>query len=73
MHDVDVILVEGHKHARLPRIEVNRRERDTGLACGNDDQLIAVVSDQRLEVAVAQFRLEDAVGLADFIDERFLA
>jgi molybdopterin-guanine dinucleotide biosynthesis protein B len=73
VQDVDAILVEGHKHARLPKIEVNRRERGTGLVCGKDDQLIAVVSGQRLEVAVPQYPLGDVVGVADFIEERFLA
>ena len=72
VRDVDLILVEGHKRADVPKIEVNRRERDTQLVCADDEWLIAVASDQRFDVGVPQFDLEDVVGMADLIEARFL-
>lgn len=71
MYDVDLILVEGYKRAPGPKIEVNRRAHQPALISPRED-LVAVVSDQRFEVAVPQFGLEDVVGLADWIEEEFL-
>ena len=65
--DVDLILVEGHKGADVPRIEVNRREHGTDLISRPKD-LVAVVSDQRFRVAVPQYELDDAAGLADLLE-----
>lgn len=72
IHGVDLILVEGHKQADVPKIEVNRSARDANLVCAEDERLIAVVSDQRFDVEVPQFGLEDVTALADLIEGRFL-
>jgi molybdopterin-guanine dinucleotide biosynthesis protein MobB len=69
---VDLILVEGYKRADVPKIEVSRRERDMELVCGDDERLIAVASDQRFDVDVPQFDLDDVAGLADLVEVRFL-
>jgi len=73
IRDVDLVLIEGHKQAVVPKIEVNRRERDAHLVCGDDAQLIGVVSDQRFDVDVPQFDLDDVAGVADLLERRVLA
>lgn len=71
IHDVDLILVEGYKREPGLKIEVNRRAHHPTLI-SPPEELVAVISDQRFELAVAQFGLEDVVGLADWIEEEFL-
>ena len=70
--DVDVILVEGYKGNPYPKIEVNRTEMKQGLLCTNDDNLIAVVSNQRLDIGVPCLDINDISGVVDIIEERFL-
>ncbi|HEY6008296.1 MAG TPA: molybdopterin-guanine dinucleotide biosynthesis protein B [Geobacteraceae bacterium] len=73
--DVDIVLTEGFKQSGLPKIEVHRKERSSTLLCRgaeNDPTLVAVVSDERLELDVPLFDLDDADAVAAFIEERFL-
>ncbi len=69
--DVDIILTEGYKRADKPKIEVHRREVGGPLLC-TPEELLAVATDEPLEVPVPQFSLDDAAGLADLIESRFL-
>jgi molybdopterin-guanine dinucleotide biosynthesis protein MobB len=74
--DVDIILSEGFKKSDLPKIEVHRKEWNETLLCRggkNDPSLIAVVSDEPLELDVPVFDLNDATGIAGFIIEKFLS
>lgn len=68
----DIVLTEGYKRADKPKIEVSRRARSGELIC-TADELVAVASDQRFDIDVPQFDLDDATGLVDLIEERFLA
>jgi molybdopterin-guanine dinucleotide biosynthesis protein MobB len=73
--DVDIILTEGFKQSDLPKIEVHRRERSTTLLCREeayDPTLVAVASDEPLELDVPVFDINDSVGIASFIEKRFL-
>lgn len=69
---VDLVLVEGHKDAPVPKIEVNRRARSTDLACADDAHLVAVVSDQTFDLDLPQFDLDNVQAIADFLEERLL-
>jgi len=69
--DVDLIIVEGYKRAQAPKIEVNRRENSEGLIFGAED-LVAVVSDQRFDVPVPQFELQDVQGVVGLLEDMFL-
>lgn len=74
--DVDIILTEGFKQSDLPKIEVHRGERSTNLLCRGeiaDPTLIAVASDSPLDVDVPLFDINDAAGVANFIEEKFLS
>ena len=68
---VDIILTEGYKAGPLPKIEVSRRARSQGLIC-SEKELVAIASDQRFPLEVPQFDLDDAAGLVDLIERRYV-
>ena len=68
---VDLVLMEGFKKGKAPKIEVHRKELGDDLVCPAQ-VLSAVVSDELLEIDVPQFSLEDIEGIADFIEENFI-
>ncbi|MDM7999640.1 MAG: molybdopterin-guanine dinucleotide biosynthesis protein B [Dehalococcoidia bacterium] len=63
----DFILVEGFKGSSVPKIEVHRR--DAGQLMTSPDKLLAVVTDERLDVAVPQFSKSDGMALADLLEK----
>lgn len=74
--DVDIVLTEGFKKSSMPKIELHRKERSPTLLCRGeeyDPTLIAVASDEPLELDVPVLDLNDAVQVADFIVDKYLA
>ncbi len=71
IQDVDIILTEGYKRGPAPKIEVSRAERSRELLC-SPEELVALATDQPYDLDVPQFDLENAAGLVDLIEERFL-
>jgi molybdopterin-guanine dinucleotide biosynthesis protein B len=67
----DLILIEGFKNSRLPKIEVHRKE--LGGLVTSPEELVALVTDERLDVAVPQFSPDEVEALADLIEKRSLA
>lgn len=73
---VDIIITEGFKRSRLPKIEVHRAELQQPLLCRgdfDDPALLAVAGDAALDLDVPLLPLADAAAVADFIEQRFLA
>jgi len=70
--DVDLVLVEGFKGSRFPKIEVFRSDAHDAPMCTDADHRIAVVTDVDLGVDVPQFDPGDVVGVADLIERTFL-
>ena len=68
---MDIVLVEGFKRADLPKIEVFRSENGKPPACRNDRNLLAVVSDAKLDWRVPRYAANDYDGLAEFIIREF--
>ena len=66
--DVDLILTEGFKKSNTMKIEVHRKAQGTKLIIP-PEQLLAVVTDEPLEVSVQKFNLDDTKGLADLIEK----
>ena len=64
--DYDIILTEGFKHGDAPKIEVHRKE--VGPPLRGIKKLIAVATDEPLEIKTRQFSLEDIKGLADLLE-----
>ena len=56
---------------RHPKIEVHRKGHGAGLICARDE-LLAVTTDEELNDDLPQYALDDAVGLADFLELRYL-
>lgn len=68
---VDLVLTEGFKQEGAPKVQVIRGQERPELVC-DPSELVALVSDQPLDVDVPQFGPEDIVGLADRIWGLFL-
>jgi molybdopterin-guanine dinucleotide biosynthesis protein B len=71
IYDVDIILTEGFSQSDKPKIEVIRGARSLEPIC-DPGELSAVASDVALTLDVPRFDLDDAAGLVDFIERRFL-
>lgn len=73
--DVDIVLTEGFKMSSLPKIEVHRQERSPTLLCRgehHDPMLVAVASDEGLDLDVPVLDLNDIKGVTDFVESTFL-
>lgn len=73
--DMDIVLTEGFKKSSMPKIELHRRERSITLLCRgeeHDPTLVAVASDEPLELDVPVLELNDPEMVADFIEQHFL-
>ncbi len=65
--DVDLILVEGFKHASVPRIGIYRTTAGTSLP-ETAENYMAIVTDEALHgMSIPCFSLEDVQGVAEFI------
>jgi len=70
--DLDLVITEGYKNESRPKIEVVRAARNPEPLLASDPNLVAVVTDAPLDLAVPVFGLEDITALADFIEETVL-
>jgi len=70
--DVDLVITEGYKRENKPKIEVFRKARHKDTLCRDDDNLMALVTDDDIDINVPRFGLEDIKGLADLIEKKFL-
>ena len=68
---VDLVLVEGWRSVRLPRIEVHRRSVSRTFLCSRAPGFIAVVSDERVPRDLPAFAPDEVERLADFLRARF--
>lgn len=65
---VDLVLIEGFKRDRHPKIECWRQEAGHDLICPGDPTIRMVASDLPLDgLPVPQMSLDDTAGLADFV------
>jgi molybdopterin-guanine dinucleotide biosynthesis adapter protein len=76
MTGMDLILAEGFKSARMPKVEVLRQAVHANPLFLEDSDLFALVTDVAVPPPVANdlsiFGLDDIPALADLIVERFL-
>jgi molybdopterin-guanine dinucleotide biosynthesis protein B len=71
--DMDLLITEGFKSDRAPKIEVFRSPRHQHPACLNDNTMIAMVSDTPFDSELPRFELDDVEAIADFIVSVFLS
>jgi len=73
----DLILAEGFKKSKIPKIEVHRKELGDDLLCSTEE-LSAIVTDGSSDTLIADghkspiFRWGDTVAIADFIEKSFV-
>jgi molybdopterin-guanine dinucleotide biosynthesis adapter protein len=72
LQDMDIIFTEGYKRGNKPKVEVFRKEVHQELLCTEDDNLIAVASNQHFDLKVPSFDINDVKGLANLIEDKFL-
>ena len=66
---LDLILVEGFKHAAIPKIELHRPGLKKPLLCPEDSDIIAIASDTPLtqQIDLPMLALNDPEAIADFV------
>lgn len=69
--DVDLVITEGYKRGKRPKIEVFREGISEDLVC-KPEELLAVVSDNRKDWGIPVFGTEEIIELADFVEKKFL-
>ena len=63
----DIVIVEGFKHAPIPKLEVWRRVTGEPLLHPNDPHIVAVASDTTVETKLPLLELNDDAAIASFI------
>ena len=63
----DLLLVEGFKHAPIPKLEVWRAEPGEAMLHPNDPHIVAVASDANIETRLPLLDLNDDAAIARFI------
>ncbi|KAB2965858.1 MAG: molybdopterin-guanine dinucleotide biosynthesis protein B [Thermoanaerobaculia bacterium] len=63
----DLLLVEGFKHAPIPKLEVRREAAGERLLHPEDPFIVAVASDERIVGRLPHFDLNDVAGIEAFV------
>ncbi len=70
LENIDLVLVEGFKHASFPRIELHRKELGKTLLYPEDPGIIAVASDYLADCGdLPALNINDTAAIAEFIVE----
>jgi molybdopterin-guanine dinucleotide biosynthesis protein B len=68
----DILITEGFKSSNFPKIEIFRSAVEPQLICGPENNLVAVVTDDPVDIETPRFSFGDIAGVADFIETRYL-
>lgn len=71
MQGMDIVIVEGYKREKRPKIEIFRSVVHENPRFLHDPDLIAIASDTKLDLKVPLFDLDNPEGVADFICKYF--
>lgn len=63
----DLVLIEGFKRERVPKLEVYRGATGEPLLHPQDGDIVAIAADRRLDTKLLQFDLDDAPAIAGFV------
>jgi molybdopterin-guanine dinucleotide biosynthesis adapter protein len=63
----DIVLAEGFKSTKLPKIEVHKGDGTAPLF--KETELFAIVSDEKLKFKIPRFPRDDIESIADFIEK----
>jgi molybdopterin-guanine dinucleotide biosynthesis adapter protein len=70
--DVDIIITEGYKQERTPKVEVFRAGEHPGPLFAKNDDLVALVTDVQHDTVAPCLGLDEIGKLADIIEKKFL-
>jgi molybdopterin-guanine dinucleotide biosynthesis protein MobB len=70
--EFDLVLAEGFRKGKTPKIEVHRKELGDDLLCP-PEELSAIVTDGSLNTDIPQLPWSDTVAVADFIEKNFVS
>ena len=70
MYEVDLVITEGYKRERMPKIELYVHGRGAPPLAGEDPDIIAIASDAPLEAHVPVFLRDEAEPIVDLIVKR---
>ena len=70
--DVDILILEGFKYNKFPKVEVHRKGIGEGILYNSPSMdtstYIAIASDEELDVDVKVLDLNDVYEIADYIE-----
>jgi molybdopterin molybdotransferase len=69
--EFNLVLVEGFRKSKIPKIEVHKKELGDDLLC-SPEELSAIVTDGSLDTDIPQLLWGDTVTVADFIETNFV-
>lgn len=72
IEDVDIIITEGYKKEKKPKIEVFRKLNNSERIKGIEKELIAIVSDDDITEDIPKFSLKDIKSIVDFIERGYI-
>jgi molybdopterin-guanine dinucleotide biosynthesis protein MobB len=64
---VDLVLIEGYKRDRHPKVEAHRATTGAGLIAADDNTIRAIATNDPVETTLPCLSLDDAASVADFI------
>jgi len=70
--DVDLVITEGFKKEKRPKIEVCCSHKNKTPLCNDDKTFIALVTDTDISVNVPTFGSEEIEALSDLIEKKYL-
>ncbi len=71
LENMDIIIVEGHKSGNYPKIELIKDEQ-TEFLFENDDNVIAIVSNKKIETSLPLFKPDEFKKIFNFIKINYL-
>jgi molybdopterin-guanine dinucleotide biosynthesis protein B len=69
--EFDLVLAEGFRKSKIPKIEVHKKELGDDLLC-SPDEISAIVTEGSLDTDRPQLPWGDTVAIADFIEKNFV-
>jgi molybdopterin-guanine dinucleotide biosynthesis protein B len=69
--EFDLVLAEGFRKSKIPKIEVHKKELGDDLLC-SPDEISAIVTEGSLDTDIPQLPWGDTVAIADFIEKNFV-
>ncbi|HUU72377.1 MAG TPA: molybdopterin-guanine dinucleotide biosynthesis protein B [Burkholderiales bacterium] len=67
MSPCDIVLVEGFKKQRIPKLEIHRLAHGAPFLYAGDPDILGIATDEAIDTPMPQFALEDYTGIAAFV------